>query len=570
MMEAMDQQILLSALDAVSETVVILNPDAAVVYANARFYQQMDDTGASTTDAPATDTPGSLASGIPLRDYFQSEPAQELLDGVAAAFRGETNRFTGLNILNRHDESEDITCTPLVADTGPTIKEVVITARPARRLSTPGKDNPYEYQDPVTGLLNRRSIKLVTDREIQRANRGTPTMAMLFVMLRNFKQINQMHGHTIGDLLLENTGIRIQETIRKSDYTFRWEGTNLVVLLPELATPLDAIIVAEKIQSAVTVPYRFRKLDLAPDCHIGISLYPTDATDVDDLFDCANSAVIEAEQQGVPFLHYDKKTHQAASERLILRTDLQRAFEREELELYYQPIVDPTGRICGAEALMRWNHPERGLLAPADFINVAEDSRLIAPIDKLALYNAARSIVEWSAHYDIFVTMNISAVNIADSSLPIVVEQAIRDAGLENAARLKLELTESRTIENSRYSKAAMDELTAMGVDIWIDDFGTGQSSLSYLKYLPVSTVKIDKDFIAELGQNSEDIDYLKSIINTIRSRGKQVVVEGVATDRQYELVRSLPIDYLQGFYFAQPIPAPAFYTLLRSRSNLP
>ena len=561
----MNELILQHALNITHETVVVVDADLIIRFANSRFFEQMQ--------APPDDVQGTSLTAL-----CEPDTAAALFEHLDAAFKGEPQMLSGRNILNRRDESEQISCTPVSTDgtSHPSDEEktpayVIITARSETATGRPDESrHQMEFQDPVTGLLNRRSIRIVTNREITRADRGAPNLAMLFIMLRNFKEINQMHGHTIGDLLLENTGIRIRETVRKTDYVFRWEGTNLVALLPELATPLDALIVAEKIQSAVTVPYRFHGLDLAPACHIGIALYPTDATDAEELFNCANSAVIEAEQKQQPVMHFDLETHRTASDRLHLRTGLQRAFERGELELFYQPIVDCTGAIRGAEALMRWNHPERGLLPPGAFIGIAEDSRLIAPIDKLALYNAARAVVQWGETHDLFVTLNISAINISDSTLPIVVSQAMTDAGLEDPTRLKLELTESRTIENREYSRAAMDELNTMGVDIWIDDFGTGQSSLSYLKHLPVTTVKIDRDFIAELGQSRDDIDYLTGIINTIRSRGKQVVVEGVSSQEQYELLSGLPIDYMQGFYFAKPVPAADFVKLVHAGRPLP
>ncbi|MDA3951879.1 MAG: sensor domain-containing phosphodiesterase [Spirochaeta sp.] len=561
----MNELIFRSALNTTNETVVIVDTDLTIQFANARFSTQMQ--------APPEDLQGTSLTAV-----CEPDTAATLFEHLDAALTGAPQALSGRNILNRRDQSEQITCTPVSADgtehtddTENPPAYVIITARNETATGRPDESrHQMEFQDPVTGLLNRRSIRIVTDREITRADRGAPNLALLFIMLRNFKEINQMHGHTIGDLLLENTGIRIRESVRKTDYVFRWEGTNLVVLLPELATPLDALIVAEKIQSAVTVPYRFRDLDLAPACHIGIALYPTDATDAEELFNCANSAVIEAEQQQQPVMHFDVETHRTASDRLHLRTGLQRAFERGELELYYQPIVDHAGTIRGAEALMRWNHPEQGLLSPGAFIGIAEDSRLIAPIDKLALYSAARAVVEWGATHDLFVTLNISAINISDSTLPIVVSQAMIDAGLKDPSRLKLELTESRTIENREYSRAAMDELNTMGVDIWIDDFGPGQSSLSYLKHLPVTTVKIDRDFIAELGRSREDIDYLTGIINTIRSRGKKVVVEGVSSREQYELLRTLPIDYLQGFYFSKPVPAADFVRQVHAGRPLP
>jgi diguanylate cyclase (GGDEF)-like protein len=428
-----------------------------------------------------------------------------------------------------------------------------------------------EDQDPVTGLLNRRSLPLIVQRELYRAGRGgISPVAMLFVMLRDFKDINQMHGHQVGDLLLENTGIRIRETVRKSDYTFRWEGTNIVVLLPELATRLDGLVVAEKIHSAVTVPYRFRGLDLAPGCHIGIALYPDDAADADELFNRANSAVIEAEKRGEACLYFDRETHQRASDRLTLKTALQRAFEGNELELFYQPIVHRDGSIAGAEALMRWNHPTRGLIGPAEFIEVAEDSRLIAPIDKLALYTVCRKLVALKNHPELFLTLNVSAINLSDASLPQVVSQAIKHTGLTDPSRLVLEITESRAAKNRSRFLTVIEEIQDMGVKIWIDDFGTGESSLSYLKHLPISTVKIDKDFVAELETDAADMEYLSGIISTVRSRRKSIVIEGVATLEQAGMLRNLAVEYLQGFYFARPVPAGELDRMLSAGTGLP
>ena len=427
-----------------------------------------------------------------------------------------------------------------------------------------------EYQDATTGLMNRHALKVIMDKESSRARRDGEPMACLFVMLHNFKEINQHHGHHVGDLLLENTGVRTREVIRRSDYVFRWEGTNLVVLLPHLATSLDVAIVADKLVEAVTLPYRFRTYDIAPGCHIGVALFPDDADTTEGLINCANSAVIEAERRRIPFLLYDAGMHDRAVERLTIRSGIQRAFERGEFEVYYQPILHPDGRIAGAEALMRWNHAERGLLSPQSFIEIAEESHLITLIDKVAIFSVCRTLADWNRFPDLFISLNISARDLADATLVQVVQQAMSDHNMSDPGRIKLELTESRIVERSTVSQTAVADLQALGIDTWIDDFGTGQSSLTYLKHLPVSTVKIDKDFVRDITTSPDDLAYFRSIIDTIRSRSKQVVLEGIATAEQHRLVKSLPVTYLQGFYFAGPMRAHEFEKLLSSAAVLP
>lgn len=551
----MDVGFLQFALNQLSTPVIAIDRERSIRFVNNAARTRLPEVDAKSSS-------GSLgAVGTVLTEVCGSGSETELNAALQAAFAGGGEQVVESCLFQDRIHSTVIRCVPY----GEPETELVILI-----ASAPSEDSPRASHDvdPVTGLMSRRMLPLVTRQEINRSSRARPVMAMLFIMLRDFKQINQMHGHQIGDLLLENTGVRVRDTVRTSDYVFRWEGTNMVVLLPELATRLDAAVVAEKIYSAVTVPYRFRDLDLAPGCHIGISIYPDDKPDPDGLFNAANSAVIEAERSEEPYRYFDEATHQQASDRLTLKTGLQRAFEHNELELYFQPIVDRSGTMRGAEALMRWNHPTRGLLGPASFIEIAEDTRLIVPIDTLALYHACRLLVDWNDDPSFFVTLNISAINLSDGTLPVVVSQAINQTGLSDPSRLKLELTESRTIENSARSLTTMQELGEMGVDIWIDDFGTGQSSLSYLKHLPASTVKIDKDFVADLTAHDSDIAYLSGIVNTVRSRGKRVVIEGISSEVQYRLVQELPVDLLQGFHFDRPMPRAELETRLRSRAR--
>lgn len=546
---AVERRLLQAIVDASPHPLLVVDRAAEIRFAN-------------TAALTATDTSLDDLIGTPLDALMQTEGStvstavEDALGGRAVEIHSSIS-FGGARSLHH------IRLVPLDGEANGRASHVALFIRPAvgdplvsERLSS------LEYTDPTTGLLNRRSLIVVTDRELNRANRAKPTMAMLFVMLREFKEINQMHGHHVGDLLLENTGLRIREVVRKSDYVFRWEGTNMVVLLPELANPLDAALVAEKIYETVTVPYRYRDIDLAPGCYIGIATVPADASSADTLLNAANSAVIDAERSGSAYQYYDIAVHTRAAERLALRTALQRAFASDQLALFWQPIVSPDGTIVGAEGLIRWYHPELGLVGPDVFIELAEDTRLIAPIDKFALYQAALCLAVWREH-GMFVTVNISASNLSDATLPLIVSQALSDAGLNDGAGLKLELTERLTISNTEYSAAVMHELTALGVEVWVDDFGTGQSSLSYLKRLPVTTVKVDKDFVADLAHTPADIDYLAGIIDTIRSRGKAVVIEGIGSEELRDLVRGLPVEYLQGYFFGRPMTSDDFSALI-------
>lgn len=427
----------------------------------------------------------------------------------------------------------------------------------------------YEYRDRITGLYNRRSLEEMLASEIDRARRSPSPVnkALLFVSLRSFKKINQTFGHHIGDLLLENTANRIKEAIRSSDVVFRFDGTNLVVLLTQMTRPTDAAVVARKIADDVGVPYQYKGRVISIDSYIGISLYPDDAEEEETLVQRANSSSIEAEERGLPFLFYDRQTHEEAVARMTTMSDLHAAISTSALELYYHPIIriaGDTACIAGAEALIRWNHPDRGLLAPDDFIELAEGSRLIAAIDKWALFRAVAQLSEWNRSYDLFISINVSAHEFKDEFLPDIVRSALHQHPEVSPDRLKLELTERRSMENPDSSIAQMRALSRLGVDIWIDDFGTGQSSLSYLKRLPATALKIDKALVDGIEERQNDRDYLAGIVASVRARGKQIVVEGVLNEAQAGIVAGLGCDYVQGFLYARPMKAAAFEEILR------
>jgi len=416
----------------------------------------------------------------------------------------------------------------------------------------------YEFLDPVTGLFNRRSLNVVLEREIFRAHRSRQpeTHAVMHVALHGFGEIHQSFGAEFADILLENTGLRVRQAIRESDYVFRFEGTDLTVLLVNISHAGDVGFVAEKIHDAITVPYKYQGMEVGVTARIGIAIYPDDGDECADLIRNANSAVLDARKRDLTYSLYNRAVHEEAIARVALKTRLVNAFDARQFVLHYQPFVDVNGVPVGAEALIRWNHPERGLLYPASFIGLAEETRLVSAIDKWALYEVCRQLGDWSDLGDFYVSVNISARDLLDEYLVDAVQLALQRAPGVSPHRLKLELTERISMHDPERSIRTMRALADLGVEIWIDDFGTGQSSLAYLKHLPAAVLKIDKVFIAQIVDDHEDLIYLESIVRAIRSRGKRVVIEGVTDAAQAKLLRSIGCELMQGYYFSEPVPA--------------
>lgn len=432
-----------------------------------------------------------------------------------------------------------------------------------------------EYYDPVTGLFNRRSLTEILTKELDGARRAGPNTlrAVLFLSLKNFKQINQTYGMRIGDLLLEHTANRVKERLRTSDMVFRFSGTILVVLLTNIARKTDAAFVAAKLWEAICVPYQHHGSVINISAHIGVSIFPIDGTNQETIIRHANSASVEAETQEVPFLLYDRDLHELSVSRLSTVSDLQHAFAEDQLELHYQPIVavkDGEATIVGAEALIRWNHPVRGLLMPGEFIELAEQSRLIQAIDRWALYQACREASTWPDDDPVFVTLNISAVDLSDDFISEIVTGALTSAGKMDASRLKLELTESQTMQDPEAAIRRIGTLSEYGVDLWIDDFGSGLSSLSHLKRIPATTLKIDRSFLEGIEDSRAEREYLASIIASVTARQRSAVVEGVSTPGQVAVLEELGCTVMQGYYFSRPVPAETFRAYLQHHARLP
>jgi diguanylate cyclase (GGDEF)-like protein/PAS domain S-box-containing protein len=430
------------------------------------------------------------------------------------------------------------------------------------------KLNHYEYRDPLTGLFNRRSLNAIMDKELERARRfeNESVRILLFIELNRMENIVEMYGQEVYDLLLENTGMRIQDTLRTSDYVFRFEGNQFAVLLTHVNDKFDAGRVASKIYDNVTFPYHFRGNDIGVKCNVGTVVYPDDGVEKEDLIQKAASAMLEARRRERGFVLYNAQTHSEAIERLEIEGCTQKALEDQQFELYYQPIVGKDFRIIGAEALLRWNHPDRGFVSPGDFIPIVEQTELIFPIGSWVLYTVCGRLREWGPRHGIFVTINVSGKEFSSEDIVTRVENAVA-VGKEteiNPRYLKLEITETECVRNIEESVLHIRDINRLGVEVFIDDFGTGNSSLQYLHNLPAEVLKIDQSFIAEIEKDREQLDFLDHLVNMVKSRRKNVLIEGVETERQASLLAEMGCDFFQGYYFCKPVSAAEFERLLR------
>ncbi len=486
--------------------------------------------------------------------------AGELVDYVARFYFGPFERTLQVTMSPYPSSDEDVT-------------HVLVRTRDITRLGRiESRLNSYEFYDSTTGLLNRRSLETVLEREIASADlspRKSDT-ALLYIRLNGLGEVNRLYGHRYGDLLLEDTAVRIKRCLKPADDVFRFEGSQLAVLIPEVDRKSDVGAQARSISEAISVPYRFKEHFLAVTANIGVSFFPDDSADSGDLIQHAVSACIEAQSRNVPFLMYDRDLHEDAVLRMKLVSDLRVAFDEGQFELYYQPIVQHEGHILGAEALIRWNHPEMGLLEPGQFVGLAEESDLVTQLGRWVMFTAAKQLASWSSRRGFFVSVNLSAKEFGEHDLADIVGSALRNAGITEPWRLKLEITESRCMEDPEAAVAQMLRLSSQSIDLWIDDFGTGNSSLSYLKRLPAQMLKLDRVFVSELDESPEDIVYVASILNSVRSRGKETVVEGVENGSQYSILTRIGCERMQGFYFGRPVPAAEFSKMLEVDRPLP
>ncbi len=426
--------------------------------------------------------------------------------------------------------------------------------------------------DPLTGLLNRFSLQERLMQALGFARRHGKMLALMLIDLDRFKTINDTLGHHVGDQLLIQVAKRLEHTVRESDIVARLGGDEFVIVLPEIDSPTDAAHVAEKIVQVISQPYLIDESDQRTSPSIGICLYPDDASDDSDLIKKADVAMYHAKSRGrATYQFFTQEIQAVADQRMSIEAELRAALEKQQFVLHYQPQLDlRSGRLVGVEALVRWQHPVRGIIPPMDFIPIAEESGLIIPLGDWVLQEACRQLNEWHSRgiSDIRVSVNLSASQFLDPKLPARIHSLLLQNGL-STDKLDLEVTESMSMASPEESIALMNELREHGLSLSIDDFGTGYSSLAYLKMLPISTLKIDRSFVKDIETDQNDANICDVTVLLAHKMGLDVVAEGVETEAQLKYLHSIGCEKIQGFLISKPLPAADAEDFIRNNPHM-
>ncbi len=427
------------------------------------------------------------------------------------------------------------------------------------------------YHDALTGLPNRHYFEERLAQALREARQRNRRMSVIFLDLDRFKFINDTFGHTLGDHVLQQIAHRLETIIRKGDMAARVGGDEFTLLLPD-ASAEEAVEVAERVLQRVREPQEILGRQFRVTASLGITVFPEDGQDAEALLRNADIAMYKAKEEGGDsYRLYSPSMDASMSQWLTLQSELWRALERGELLLYYQPQVDVrNGRVFGAEALVRWQHPEKGLMLPDSFIPLAEDSGLIVPLGTWVLKEACRQLRAWqeAGLPSIALTVNISARQLQRPGLVPLLGQLLEETGVE-PGRLVLEVTEGAIMRDMDAAIALLKELRAMGFLVSLDDFGTGHSSLNYLKALPLDILKIDRSFVRDIGKDSTGNAMVTAIVTLARSCALRVIAEGVENSEQLDFLQRLHCYEVQGFLFGRPMPAEEFGRLLRRGASV-
>jgi diguanylate cyclase (GGDEF)-like protein len=429
----------------------------------------------------------------------------------------------------------------------------------SRRMRRQAEVNERQAtHDSLTQLPNRVLFADRVNQAITTAQRKGDTVAVMIMDLDHFKEINDTLGHAHGDFLLQQIGPRISSVLRDSDTVARLGGDEFAVLLPTVPDPVAAVHVAEKMRRALRQPFIVKGMTLEVGASIGIAFYPGHGTTVEMLLQRADVAMYIAKAAHTGCETYTAERDEYSPHRLALVGELRQALRaRDELVVFYQPKFElATGEVSGFEALVRWEHPLRGLIEPDQFVPLAEHTGLIEPLTQYVLETALAQCREWmEAGLDLSIAVNLSVRNLLDPQLPSKVGRMLRESGVP-PFRLKLEITESIIMADPKRATATLDRLSEMGVELSIDDFGTGYSSLSHLKRLPVNEIKIDKSFVMNMDADENDSVIVRSTIDLGRNLGLKVVAEGVETETVWTALSKMGCHQAQGFYRGRPRPA--------------
>lgn len=425
--------------------------------------------------------------------------------------------------------------------------------------------------DPVTNLPNRHAFNERLSSALARVDQFGGNVGLLLLDLDNFKIVNDTLGHQCGDQLLKQVAQRLLETLRSGDAICRIGGDEFAIIL-ESGSMARGDNVAAKVLEALTAPFEIDVHEIYVTASVGISIYPDDASDMETLTRNADTAMYQAKGKGKnAYEEFHPELDYRVQKRLSVETKLRKALERGELQLYYQPQINlKDGRLVGLETLLRWNHPELGVVSPAEFIPVAEESGLIVQIGRWAIRTACKQVAAWreAGLGDVHVSVNLSARQTKDAYLVHDIVSSLREAGMR-PSQLELEITETVLMENVHANVELLNRLQTAGIRLSIDDFGTGYSSMAYLKRFPIDQVKIDRTFVRDIPGDGDDEAITTAIIAMAHSLGLSVVAEGVETEAQLRFLRDAGCDIMQGYYFAEAKPPEQVVEFLKVRAVL-
>ncbi len=508
---------------------------------------------------------GSLGRAWAQGSAVRVDRLQELNDFTRDAFAGRAGlslglivpttaagAMTALEFYSRDAQAAD-------AEALETLNIIAMQiAQYEQRMSAELQLRHVASHDALTGLQNRASLERELVRAIKRSNRHRMRFAVMFIDLDRFKQINDTLGHGVGDRMIRVCGERLKALMREDDTVARFGGDEFVLLMENLSSPADAAVLAKKALACFEEPFLTDGHELHISASIGVSVYPEDGSDAETLVKNADTAMYRAKDRGRgSYCFYTAQMNAQGTERLMLESGLRRAVDRGELELHYQPKLDlATQRIVGVEALMRWRHPALGMVSPAQFIPIAEETGLIESIGRWALQRACADAVAWRSFGlpSMQVSVNLSPRQLGSRGVINEIRSILDSTGLAPEL-LELEITEGAMMKNPEHAVKLLEDIRAMGVGLAIDDFGTGYSSLSYLRRFPLSTVKIDRAFINDVSENADAQALVDSIITLAHGLRMKVVAEGVETMVQLDHLRSRGCDEIQGFLLCKPLP---------------
>ena len=547
-----------SVVEHATDIVYITDRRGVIEYVNPGFEQV---TGYTRSEAIGQ-TPRLVKSGKHSAEFYQGLWSNAL----------SGREFRELFINRRKDGSlfyEEKTIAPIKNEAGVVTHFVSTGKDVSERVIGQEKIHYLAHHDNLTGLPNRTQFRLRLGEALARTRRNEKLLALLFLDLDNFKRINDSLGHDVGDALLQQVAERLKAGIRETDSVSRLGGDEFTVILESINHVNNVIAIAQKLVYAIKQPFVIGVHTLHVSVSIGITLYPLDDSEADLLIKNADMAMYHAKELGRNgFQFYSADLSKRVTEHMKLEGELHRALEREEFVIHYQPIIDTrTGLVKGVEALLRWQHPERGLVSPAEFIPVLEESGLIMPVTEWVLRKSIEQIRGCTPEgvQSPALAINITAGCFLGNGITKCTGNILAGYGAQ-MGEVVLEITESVLMHDSQHVLDMMHDLKAIGIKIALDDFGTGQSSLSHLRKFPIDIVKIDRDFVRDIPNNQDDMALVSAIIAMSHGLGKKVVAEGVETEAQLDFLRELGCDSIQGFLYSRPVPIEVMSQLIGQR----